>query len=203
MKISRRKAIQLAGATVASATAVQVAGISPADALPKRVGTIYVARLWGKKWVYRRDPVTRRYVRVRVNNTKGMYRGTSNASLNVGIGVWPDSAAPGSDGHLILFGHRTSHGGPMNRAHYLRPGIDEIVVNNFVYVVEKVHVVTARPAMNALTYPADLPGASGPRLSIVTCSLPNGKPTGTKHRLVVRAKLKPPPEEPPTASTIV
>lgn len=197
MKISRRKAFQLAGATVVGATAVQVTGASPADALPKRVGTVYIPKLWGKKWVYRRDPVTKRYVRVKVNNTKGMYRGTSNASLNRGIGVWPDSSAPGGDGHLILFGHRTSAGGPMNRAHYLRPGIDEIVVNDFTYVVERVHVVRARPAMNALTYPGDLPGASGPRLSIITCSRPDGKPTGTLHRLVVRAKIKPPPEEPP------
>jgi hypothetical protein len=69
------------------------------------------------------------------------------------------------------------------------PAADVILVNGFQYVVERVHVVLARPASNALLYPADLPGASGGRLSIVSCTKANGLPTGTRHRIVVRARL--------------
>ena len=89
--------------------------------------------------------------------------------------------------HVIIFGHRTSGGGPLRYSHKLVPG-DTVDVLGYLYEVELVHVVLARPAANVLTYPADLPGAAAGRLSLIACSRPNGLPTGTRHRIVVRAK---------------
>jgi len=189
MKISRRNALKLFGATAISATAVQtIAGTGTAEAAYVKLGDAYIAKLWGTKRIRRRIVGTSRFEYVRVPAKKSIYRGTSNRVLNRGLGMWPDSAPIGSDtGHVIIFGHRTSAGGPMRNSHKLVAG-DIIDIAGYTYEVEKWEVVLARPAMNALTYPADLPGASGGRLSIITCTRPNGLPTGTRHRLVVRAK---------------
>lgn len=189
MKISRRNALKLFGATAIGATAVQtIAGTGAAEAAFVKLGEAYIPKLWGTKRIRRRIVGTYRYEYVQVPAKKNIFRGTSNRVLARGLGLWPDSAPIGSDtGHVIIFGHRTSGGGPLRRANKLVAG-DVIDIAGYTYEVEKWEVVLARPAMNALTYPADLPGASGGRLSLITCTRPNGLPTGTRHRLVVRAK---------------
>ena len=209
MMLSRRKALKLAGAAAVGAAGATVTGVGSAEALPTKLGTVYIPRLWGRKWVYRRNPVTRRYTRVRVNNTKTLYKGTSNAALNRGIGLWPDSEMPGGNGHVLLFAHRTSAGGPMRNSHLLkaevkdllRPGTvrppDSVFIDSHEYIIEQIHVVPAKPVHNVLIYPPELPGATGGRLSIATCSLKSGRPTSLQYRLVIRARLKPVEPPPP------
>lgn len=206
MMISRRKALQIAGAAAVGAAGAQAVGAGTAEAAgPTRLGTVYIPRIWGRKWIYRRNPTTRRLERVRVNNTKALYKGTSNAALNRGIGLWPDSEMPGGSGHVLLFGHRTSAGGPMRNAHLLKAEVkdllspsvvrpaDSVFIDSHEYIIEKIHVVPAKPVHNVLIYPPDLPGASGGHLTIATCSTKYGRPTSLQYRLVIRARLKPPP----------
>jgi len=199
MEISRRNVLKVFGATAVGTIAATTIGIGEASAASPKIGTIYIPKLWGTKATRRKivGSSPARYETVRVPVIKSLYRGTSNSSLNRGFGFWPDSAKPGMEGHTVVFGHRTSAGGPMRNAHKLKaestdplaPPADTIILNGYQYVVERVHVVLAKPASNALIYPQDLPGAKGGCLSIVSCSKPNGLPTGTRHRIVVRARL--------------
>lgn len=212
MEISRRNVLKVFGATAVGTIAAGTVGIGEASAASPKIGEAYIARLWGTKASRRKivGSSPARYETVRVPVIKNVYRGTSNSSLNRGLGLWPDSAVAGTDGHTVIFGHRTSHGGPMRNAHKLKGEVDDmrtatkqpwydgpadvILLNGFQYVVERVHVLSARPrnaADNAviLSYPSDLPGASGGRLSLIACTNPKGLPTGTRHRIVVRARL--------------
>ena len=83
----------------------------------------------------------------------------------------------------------------------LRPGTvrppDSVFIGSHEYIIEQIHVVPAKPVHNVLIYPPELPGATGGRLSIATCSLKSGRPTSLQYRLVIRARLKPVEPPPP------
>ena len=118
--------------------------------------------------------------KIKVN--KPVYSGTSKAVLNRGgFGHWLGSAKPGADGHCVLFAHRTSAGGPLRRANLLAVG-DMIVANGVTYTVKGTQIVGRTEVRKSLNY-----GTSGRRLSLITCTKPNGTPTSTKFRLIIRA----------------
>lgn len=236
MEMSRRKALKLFGATAAGVAAASTVTLNEAEAATKftKVGTIQTPvdnPLGWKKSVKRKvvGATPTRYETVKLPVIKNLLTTNRPTKANLKLllkkGLWyySFSAAAGSNGHLVIFGHRTSDGGPMKYSHYLRgeqedlvatfkPSrlelpADRIVVNGFEYIVEQVKVWPIYTAKNQtlaerqlaqdsldgiFTYPQHLPGAAGGRLSIVACSKPTGMFTGTKHRIVVRARLNGP-----------
>ena len=115
---------------------------------------------------------------------KPIYLGTSNQVLNRGgFGLWVGSAKPGAVGHTIMFAHRTAAGGPLRRANSLKPG-DVIMAGGTKYNVRRLEIISARQVNRALTF-----SGGGKRLSLITCTRPDGTPTSTKWRLIVRASV--------------
>jgi len=160
MQMSRRTVLKAFGAGALGVAGSQV--LAPA-ADAATLGTIKIAK-------------------IRVN--KAIYVGTSNAVLNRGgFGHWKGSAKPGQDGHCILFAHRTSAGGPLRRANLLRIG-DKVVAGGVTYTVRLTQIIGKNEVGKALGY-----GSSGKRISLITCTKPNGQPTSTKYRLIVRASV--------------
>ncbi len=70
--------------------------------------------------------------------------GVTDATLDRGVGWWPDTARPGEVGNVVLGGHRTSWPRPFRYVDLLEPG-DEIVftteTGRFVYAVSRTEVV--------------------------------------------------------------
>jgi LPXTG-site transpeptidase (sortase) family protein len=159
MEFSRRGILKLFGIGAAGAVTGQlVAGRADAAAT---LGTVKIAR---------------------IGVNKPVYSGTTTKVLNKGgFGHWVSSAKPGKNGHSILFAHRTSAGGPLRNAHKLKVG-DVIVAGGVTYRVRSKEIVKSNARRKALNY-----GSSGKRLSLITCTKPNGMPTSTKYRLIIRA----------------
>ena len=140
MQISRRNVLKMAGAAALGAAAAPALAAGTAEAAgtsgPPPVGTMYVQKLWGMKWikVRERSRGRMRTVRIKVPATRPVFRGTGSSSINRGLGVLGDSSPIGSVGHAWIFGHRTSHGGPFRNLHKLVAG-DIIDVLGFRYQV--------------------------------------------------------------------
>lgn len=140
MQISRRNVLKMAGAAVLGAAAAPTLAAGTAEAAgtsgPPPVGTMYVQKLWGTKWVKVKRLVRGRMrtVRVKVPATRPVFKGTGSSSINRGLGVLGDSSPLGSGGHAWIFGHRTSHGGPFRNLHKLVAG-DIIDVLGYQYQV--------------------------------------------------------------------
>jgi LPXTG-site transpeptidase (sortase) family protein len=112
---------------------------------------------------------------------------TSDADLARGPGWWPGSAYPGVAGNFVVFGHRTEHGGPFRGINGISVG-DIIVVEGdhrkvTYQVTEDWWVITAAEAPNVVG-PTD-----GNHITLIACTKPNGEPTSTSYRIVVRATL--------------
>lgn len=163
MEISRRSAIQLAGATALGAVATNVVlDGSTADAATG-LGSVSIPKL---------------------KLVRPVYSGTSQKVLNKGgFGHWVGSAKPGATGHCILFAHRTSAGGPLRRANALKPG-DVVLANGTKYTVKRLEIIGNRQVSRALSF-----SGGAKRISLITCTKPNGTPTSTKWRLIVRASI--------------
>jgi len=161
MEISRRSAIKVAGATALGVAGAELLfGGSVAEAAPG-LGSVAIPRI--------------RLVRP-------VYSGTSQKVLNKGgFGHWIGSAKPGTNGHCVLFAHRTSAGGPLRKANLLKAG-DVVTANGVKYTVRKLEIIGNRQVGRALNYAGGVK-----RLSLITCTKPNGTPTSTKWRLIVRA----------------
>jgi sortase A len=73
-----------------------------------------------------------------------LYFGVTDATLDRGVGWWPNTAKPGEVGNVVLGGHRTSWPKPFRYVDLLEPG-DEIVFTTesgrFVYTVSRTEVV--------------------------------------------------------------
>lgn len=140
MQISRRNVLKMAGAAVLGAAAAPTLAAGTAEAAgtsgPPPLGTMYIQRLWGTKWVRVKRLVRGRMrtVRIKVPATRPVYMGTGTSSINRGLGVLGDSSPIGSGGHSWIFGHRTSHGGPLRNLHKLVAG-DIIDVLGYRYQV--------------------------------------------------------------------
>lgn len=139
MQVSRRSVLKMTGAAALGAVAAPALAAGTAEATTPVVppmGDIYVARLWGLKTVRVKRLVGGRLrsVKVKVPATKSLFRGTGASSINHGLGLLGDSDPIGSDGHSWIFGHRTTHGGPLRNLHKLVAG-DFIDVLGYRYVV--------------------------------------------------------------------
>jgi sortase (surface protein transpeptidase) len=122
----------------------------------------------------------------------GMYtaEGVSNDIVDQGwAGHWPGTGLAGEDSHMVLFGHRTSAGGPFYNLHLLQPG-DEMTITGSDGRVHTYRVartdLTGKDATSILNAAYSVPG---PTLSLVACSKPNLLPTSLQYRIVVTAIL--------------
>lgn len=163
--------------------------LSPAEAAIPSVGTTSILRLWGTRAVKQRIPGTNRTQRVRVPKTKPIYEGTAKKTLNTGgLCHWFGTPAPLENGNCVLFGHRTSAGGPLRNSHKLAIG-DPITLTigeqTLTYlVVEKPFVIEANDFHSVAMWGRP----DVPCLTLVACTKKNLQPTSSKYRLLIRAQ---------------
>ncbi len=116
--------------------------------------------------------------------------GVDDAIVDQGLaGHWPGTGLAGEDAHMVLFAHRTAHGGPFRYLHLLNID-DELTMTGadgrvHTYRVARVEV-TGKDATSILNAAYAIPG---PTLSLVACTQPNLLPTSLLYRIVVTAIL--------------
>ncbi|CAB4770781.1 MAG: sortase [Actinobacteria bacterium] len=188
--LSRRQVLKSAMAVAAAGgLAVAVGGQDAEAVAPAPFGTIHVRRLWGTRRVRQRIVGTRRYRTVTLPRTKGLYAGTEKKVLDRGgLCHWTGSAEPFAVGNCVLFGHRTSAGGPLRYSHRIKVG-DPIVLTVggtalTYFVSEKPKVISAVDVAAVMLWG----DSSRPGLTLVSCSKRNKLPTSTKYRLLIRAQ---------------
>ena len=80
----------------------------------------------------------------KIGVTKSMYEGITLSTLNHGPGHWPGTALPGSQGNVVIAGHRVSHDKPFRNLDKLAPG-DQVIMTTdagrFVYEVTGTDIV--------------------------------------------------------------
>ena len=116
----------------------------------------------------------------------GVYEGVEDAVVDQGVaGHWPGTGFAGENSHMVLFAHRTTHGGPWRYIHLLGAG-DEISIDTpdgrvFHYKFWS-RRLTSPNAAEIYNVGLDAPI---PSVSLVACSQPNFLPTNVKYRIVV------------------
>ncbi len=118
--------------------------------------------------------------------------GVSNPVVDAGlVGHWPEVGLAGENSHMVLFAHRTKHGGIFKNLHLLGPGA-ELVLESPPDDGRVYHYQFAR---------RDITGSSNdeifgvgllaplPNVSLVACSKTNFLPTDSNHRIVVTFSL--------------
>ena len=117
--------------------------------------------------------------------------GVGSSVVDLGlVGHWPDTAlADVRPGHMMLFGHRTEHGGIFRNLHRIGAG-DEVVVTGsdgrslrYRYARRDVTAPDAASVFNA----GFVAGAA--TLSLVACSRLDFTPTDVRYRIVVSFTL--------------
>lgn len=97
-------------------------------------------------------------------------KGIGKSSLARGIGYYPDSAAPGTEGNFAVAGHRTTHGEPFRSIDRLRIG-DEVIVRTkttwFTYRLERDDLVRPRDTWVVDPVPRGL--KRGELITLITC----------------------------------
>src|SRR5207253_2026062 len=106
-------------AAIAGGAGAALLGGGAATAAPPAVGTLSVPKL---------------------KLTRTIYQGIENDALDIGAGWGMWSAKPGTAGHCMIFGHRTSHGGPFRGLNKLKSG-DKVIANGTTYTVRKTEVI--------------------------------------------------------------
>lgn len=176
-----------AGAAVTGVVATTF-DLGAADAAIPPIGTIGIAKIWGTKWVRKPIPGTSRTERVKTSKTKNLYEGTTKKVLNTGgLCHWYGTPAPLENGNCVLFGHRTSAGGPLRNSHRIKVG-DPIEINfdgrSLTYYVSEPPFVVASNDYAGVVLWGD---SNIPCVTLVACSKKTKLPTSTKFRLLVRA----------------
>ena len=101
------------------------------------------------------------------------------------VGHWPGTSLAGQDGHMVLFAHRTEHGGIFRYLHTLGPGAQVVLTGadgrryTYQYVDRTITGSDGGEIFNAGL------GAPKPSLSLVACSKTNFQPTDVRFRIVV------------------
>ena len=118
--------------------------------------------------------------------------GVSNPVVDAGlVGHWPDVGLAGENSHVVLFAHRTKHGGVFKNLHLLGPG-SELVLESPPQDGRVYHYEFARRDItgsgNSEIFGVGLL-APLPNVSLVACSKTNFLPTDSKHRIVVTFTL--------------
>lgn len=188
VSFSRRRLIVGAAGVAVTATAASVLPAAPAQAVTP-VGKATIDRLWGKRTVRTRIPGTRRFRTTRVPVTKNLFEGTHKTVLNKGgLCHWFGTPKPFENGNCVLFGHRTTSGGPLRNSHRMKVG-DPITLTlngmTLTYYVSETPVVVGSKDFESVAGWGD---PTVPCVTLVTCTLRNKLPTSTRYRLLIRAK---------------
>lgn len=126
----------------------------------------------------------------RINQVNTVYEGVGKNVVDNGfVGHWPGTGLAGEQSHIVLFAHRTEHGGVWRYMHTFVPG-------DLIYITAADgRVFTYQYARRDITgsgaaeiYNVGLQAAL-PSLSLVGCSKTNTLPTDTRYRLVVTFTL--------------
>lgn len=119
----------------------------------------------------------------KLNVTKSIYEGITLTTLNHGPGHWPGTAMPGSQGNVVIAGHRVSHDKPFRNLDKLMPG-DQVIMTTdagrFVYQVTGTDIVYP-DALWIVDQTADYTG------TLFACNPPGS----TKQRIVVHLAYVP------------
>ncbi|CAM9528255.1 unnamed protein product [Phaeothamnion confervicola] len=107
------------------------------------------------------------------------------------VGRWPETgmATRTAPSHMVLFGHRTTHGGLFYWLHLLAPGHTITLTGADGQVFTYVYHHRNLTGTNSTTIFNAGATAPGPSVSLVACSKTNWLPTDTAHRIVVTFTL--------------
>jgi LPXTG-site transpeptidase (sortase) family protein len=125
-----------------------------------------------------------------INVSDTIYEGVGSDVVDRGwVGHWPGTGFAGERSHMVLFAHRTAHGGIFRYLHLLGPG-DVISITGadgrqFDYGFFQRNI-TSPDGVDI--YDVGLP-APLPSVSLVACSRTNFEPTDTNYRIVVTFTL--------------
>ena len=116
--------------------------------------------------------------------------GVSSSIVDAGyVGHWPGTGFAGEQSHMVLFAHRTAHGGMLRYLHLLGPG-DEMsleVADGRVFTYGYFsRAVVGHAAADIYNVGLIAPI---PSVSLVACSMLNTLPTDIRYRLVVTFTL--------------
>jgi sortase (surface protein transpeptidase) len=121
-----------------------------------------------------------------LGNVATIVEGVGDNVVDAGyVGHWPGTSLAGQDGHMVLFAHRTEHGGMWRYLHTLGPGAQVIITGadgrtyTYQYVDRTITGTDSTQIFNAGL------GSPQPSLSLVACSKTNYLPTDTRFRMVV------------------
>ena len=118
-----------------------------------------------------------------------LYEGTGSATLQKGIGHYPDTVLPGEVGNFSMAGHRTTYGKPFSRIAELRTG-DRIIVETadgfFVYRVYAHRIVLPTQVEVVLPVPGEPGRAATEALLTMTSCHPQ---FSSRQRWVTHARL--------------
>ena len=112
--------------------------------------------------------------------------GVGDNVVNAGyVGHWPGTGLAGQDSHMVLFAHRTEHGGIFRNIHLIGPGwqvfVDGADGRRFTYE----YAGRSLTGSSAETIFDASSGSGTPSLSLVACSKTNYLPTDVRYRIVV------------------
>ncbi len=121
----------------------------------------------------------------RIGVTKSMYEGITLTTLDHGPGHWPGTALPGSQGNVVIAGHRVSHDKPFRNLDKLEPG-DEVIMTTdagrFVYQVtgtdivypDALWIVDQTADYTATLFACHPPGSTRQRIVVHLAYTPDG-----------------------------
>ena len=116
----------------------------------------------------------------------GVYEGIGSNIVDAGaVGHWPGTGLAGENGHQVLFGHRTTHGGIFRDLHLLGPGDDlylRAADGRLFHYGYWSRALTNSDATNIFGAGLSTPR---PSLSLVACTQLNYLPTNVNYRIVV------------------
>ncbi|HEX2782173.1 MAG TPA: class E sortase [Ilumatobacteraceae bacterium] len=120
----------------------------------------------------------------KIGVTKSMYEGITLSTLNHGPGHWPGTAMPGSQGNVVIAGHRVSHDKPFRNLDKLVPG-DQVIMTTdagrFVYQVtgtdivypDALWIVDQTADYTATLFACNPPGSTKQRIVVHLAYVPN------------------------------
>ena len=119
-----------------------------------------------------------------------IYEGTDRATLQRGVGHYPDTALPGEVGNFSIAGHRTTYGKPFSRIAELRQGdlvIVETAESFFLYRVYSDQIVVPTQVEVVLPVPGEPGQAPTEALLTMTSCHPQ---FSSRQRWVTHARLE-------------
>ena len=122
----------------------------------------------------------------RLGITVNVVEGVSDAVVNAGnVGHWSGTGLAGEESPIVLFGHRTSHGGVFRSLHLLQAGDEYTLTSLDGRVFRYRYVQRQITSASALSIFAAAAASPTPSLSLVACSKSNFLPTSLAYRIVV------------------